>query len=81
MPEKSQPLIWHSLNIFRALCCRMEHERAVALGGKLGSLVARLSHKKVAEAVERCMKILGVPRARAEESISDVPPRSSRVCP
>ena len=32
MPEKSQPLIWHSLNIFRALCCRMEHERAVALG-------------------------------------------------
>ena len=47
----------------------MEHERAVALGGKLGSLVARLSHKKVAEAVERCMKILGVPRARAEEIV------------
>ena len=69
MPEKSQPLIWHSLNIFRALCCRMEHERAVALGGKLGSLVARLSRRKVAEAVERCMKILGVPRARAEEIV------------
>ena len=47
----------------------MEHERAVALGGKLGSLVARLSHKKVAEAVERCMKILGVPCARAEEIV------------
>ena len=47
----------------------MEHERAVALGGKLGSFVARLSHKKVAEAVERCMKILGVPRARAEEIV------------
>ena len=61
MPEKSQPIIWHSLSIFRALCCRMEHERAVALGGKLGSLVARLSRRKVAEAVERCMKILGVP--------------------
>ena len=43
MPEKSQPLIWHSLNIFRALCCRMEHERAVALGGKLGSLRALLA--------------------------------------
>ena len=69
MPEKSQPLIWHSLNIFRALCCRMEHERAVALGGKLGSLVARFSRKKVDEAVERCMKILGVPRARAEEIV------------
>ena len=69
MPEKSQPLIWHSLNIFRALCCRMEHERAVALGGKLGSLVARFSRKKVDEAVGRCMKILGVPRARAEEIV------------
>ena len=69
MPERSQPLIWHSLNIFRALCCRMEHERAVALGGRLGSLVARFSQKKVSEAVERCMKILGVPRARAEEIV------------
>ena len=47
----------------------MEHERAVALGGRLGSLVARFSQKKVSEAVERCMKILGVPRARAEEIV------------
>lgn len=47
----------------------MEHERAVALGGKLGALVARFSRKKVAEAVERCMKILGVPRERAEEIV------------
>ena len=69
MPERSQPLIWHSLNIFRALCCRMEHERAVALGGRLGSLVARFSRKKVSESVERCMKILGVPRGRAEEIV------------
>ena len=69
MPETSQPLIWHSLEIFCALCRRMEHRRAVALGGKLGSLVARFSRKKVSEAVARCMKILGVPRGRAEEIV------------
>ncbi len=69
MPETSQPLIWHSLKMFRALCCRLEHGRAVALGGRLGSLVALLSQKKVAEAAGRCSRILGVPHAQAEEIV------------
>ncbi|MFR5880944.1 MAG: hypothetical protein ACLUEQ_09130 [Cloacibacillus evryensis] len=55
---QSQPLIWHSLNTFRKLVCALPHERAVALGGALGSLVGRFSHKKVSEAQERCAKIL-----------------------
>ena len=62
---QSQPLIWHSLNTFRKLVCALPHERAVALGGALGSLVGRFSHKKVSEAQERCAKILGVSRERA----------------
>lgn len=66
MSYKGQPFIWHSLNTFRKLCCRLEHERAVALGGRIGLLVAQLSKRKFNEATERCAKILGVPPERAE---------------
>ena len=66
---QSQPFIWHSLNMFRKLVCALPHEKAVALGGALGSLVARFSVSKVSEAQERCAKILGVPRERAREIV------------
>lgn len=66
---QSQPFIWHSLDMFRKLVCALPHEKAVALGGALGSLVARFSVRKVSEAQARCAKILGVPRERAREIV------------
>lgn len=62
---RRQPFIWHSLNTFRKLACSLPHEKAVAMGGALGFLVARFSRKKVSEAQERCARVLGVSRKRA----------------
>lgn len=69
MPENRQPLIWRALSIFRWVCCLLPHEKAVALGGRLGLLVARLSRKKVSAACARCERILGVSKSRAAEIV------------
>ena len=42
---KGQPLIWHSLSVFKTIVRALPHEKAVALGGALGALVAKLTAK------------------------------------
>lgn len=68
MPN-GQPLIWHSLSVFKTIVRALPHEKAVALGGALGALVAKLTPKKFREACARCEKVLGASQERAEEIV------------
>lgn len=55
--------------MFCKLVCVLPHKSAVALGGSIGSLIARFSYRRVREAQERCMKVLNVSRERALEIV------------
>lgn len=68
---KGQPFIWHALNIFCKLVCIMPHKSAVALGGFIGSWIARFSSRKVHEAQGRCMRVLGVSSEKALKIVRD----------
>ena len=68
--SQGQPVIWHLLNIFISVVRKLPHRSAVALGGRLGLLVAKATPKKFHEACARCERILGVSKERAVEIVT-----------
>ncbi len=67
--SKRQPLIWHSLVLFKRLVCTLPHRWALGLGGALGSLVPVFTSKKFNESAERCSQILSIPLENAKEIV------------
>lgn len=66
---RKQPFIWGGIQFVKRIIYALPHKQACALGGKIGSLVAIFSRKKVVAATERCSKALGVSEKEAREIV------------